>query len=40
MTIGIIGIEVNVEEVIEGTLRVETNHMTEAESGIGMIVED
>ena len=36
----IIGIEVNIVEVIEGILRIETGHMMQAESGIEMTVED
>ena len=34
-----IGIQVNIKEVIEETLRRETGHMTEVEAGIGAIEE-
>ena len=40
VTTEIIGIEVNIVQVVEGTLRIETGHMKEAEAGIGIIVED
>ena len=33
VTIKIIGLGVNIVEMIEGTLRIETGHVTEAEAG-------
>ena len=40
VTINVIVTEVNINEVIEGNLRIEQCHMTEAKAGIQMIIED
>ena len=40
MTIKIIGIVIHIVEWIEGTLRIEIAHMTGAEAGIEITVED